>query len=314
MKTYLRKFLFIVISLLLRYPILLLLFILRPLRLFQYIFLVYPGKDKDIEGYCPLWLAKSIIYSAKPSIAGIITKSKTNARGLVLVIPNSTNQLLHYKKISQQVMDNLNMIAKIVGATTIGMAGQGPGIMSKHSIETGKKFMHGTMGTVFSISQTIDASIIKNAFSKSSKIVIVGKSFISNGLVEFLRQKGHNAIEINKSDELSPLKNADIIVALTLSGKMFYPLFPYLKENSILIDYTHPKMLKKPRNTYFYKVATGIEGVKFIPRLPGYQPKWIPGCCIESIIHSSYGDTPFNHQNLFNESAQKLGLIPLLVG
>lgn len=90
MKTYLRKFMFVSTSLVLRYPIFLVLIMLRPFNLFQYIFLVYPGKDKDIEGYCPLWLAKSSLSSGKPTLAGIITKSTLNDRGLILVLPNAT--------------------------------------------------------------------------------------------------------------------------------------------------------------------------------------------------------------------------------
>ena len=310
---YLKKVLFLTTGFILRYPIFLLLFLLRPFKLFQYIFLVYPGKDKDIDEYCPLWLAKSILFSAKPSIAGIITKSNTNTRGLVLVVPNSTLDLIHKKDIAVNIIKNLNRIAKIVGANTIGMAGQGPGIMQKHNIETGEKFMYGTMGTLFSISQTINAAVKKNNFSKNAKIVIVGKSFISKGLINFLNKYEYCTSEINISDGPSFIKDADIVVVITLSGKLFYPFMPYLKNPSIVIDYTHPKMLKKPNYSYFYKVATGIDGVKFIPKLPGYKANWIPGCCIESIVHSECGNTPFSNQELFNQSAQNLGLEPLLV-
>ena len=312
-KTYARKSVFITTSLILRYPIFLLFFMLRPFKLFQYIFLVYPGKDKDIDGYCPLWLAKSVLYSGKPAIAGIITKSTINARGLVLVVPNSTHDLIHHKQISMDVMNNLNKIAAIVGANTIGMAGQGPGIMTKHAIDTGEKFMYGTMGTIFSISQTIDAAVKENRFSENAKVVIVGKSFISTGLVNFLNDHGYNASEINVSEGPSLIEDADIVIAITLRGKLFYPFIPHLKNPSIVIDYTHPKMLKKPKDAYFYKVATGIDGVKFIPRLPGYKAEWIPGCCIESIVHSKYGDAPFKDQELFNKTASSIGLKPLLV-
>lgn len=309
-----KKILFITSGLILKYPIYLLLFILRPLKLFQYIFLVYPGKDKDTQDYCPLWLAKSVLFSAKPTLAGIITKGTTNARGLILVVPNSTLELIHNKDITTKIANNLNTIATIIGANTIGMAGQGPGIMQKHNIPIGEKFMYGTMGTVFSISQTIYAAIKKKKFSKSAKIVIIGKSFISRGLVNFLTLHGYNTSEINISDGPSIIQETDIVIVITLTGKLFYPFFPHLKENSIVIDYTHPKMLKKPSNSYFYKVATGIDGVKFIPKLPGYKAEWIPGCCIESIVHSEYGDAALVNQEKFNESAKTIGLKPLLIG
>ncbi len=312
-KKYLKKSLFLTTGLILRYPLFLLLFLLRPFKLFQYIFLVYPGKDKDIEAFCPLWLAKSVLFSAKPTIAGIITKSKTNARGLMLVVPNSTHDLIHHKQISLNIMNNLNKIAKIVGASTIGMAGQGPGIMQKHGIDTGDKFMYGTMGTIFSISETIHAALKKNNFAKNAKVVTVGKSFISKGLVDFLNIHGYHAFEINLSDGPLSIENADIVIVITLSGKLFYPFIPHLKDSSIVIDYTHPKMLKRPTNAYFYKVATGIDGVKFIPPLPGYKEDWIPGCSIESIVHSEFGNTPFSNQELFNKNAKSLGLEALLV-
>lgn len=309
-----KKILFLSTGLILRHPIFLLLFLLRPFKPFQYIFLVYPGKDKDIKEFCPLWLAKSTLFSAKPSIAGIITKSKTNARGLMLVVPNSTHDLIHSKQISLDIINNLNKIAKIVGATTIGMAGQGPGIMERHKIETGNMFMYGTMGTVYSIYQTINAAVKKNNFPKNSKVVAVGKSYISKGLVDFLNTHGYHASETNLSDGPLYIQNADIVVVITLTGKLFYPFIPHLKDSSIVIDYTHPKMLKRPTNAYFYKVATGIDGVKFIPKLPGYKANWIPGCCIESIIHSEFGNAPFSSQELFDENAKELGLNALLVG
>ncbi len=314
MKTYMRKFFFIFTSLILRYPILLLLFILQPFRLFQYIFLVYPGKDKDIDGYCPLWLAKSVLYSGKPAIAGIITRGNIKARGLVLVVPNTTFECIANKQVSVEIMKNLKMIAKIVGAHTIGMAGQGPGIMKKHTIDIGENFMHGTMGTVFSISETIKAALEEIDFSKELKTVVIGKSYISTGLVGFLNKNGYSASEMSVSDDPSLIKEADIVIVITSRGKSFYPFIPYLKNSSIVIDYTHPKMQKKPQNTYFYKVATGIHGVKFIPRLPGYKANWIPGCCIESVIRSECGQTPFANQTLFNEAAKSIGLKPLLVG
>ena len=72
-------------------------------------------------------------------------------------------------------------------------------------------------------------------------------------------------------------------------------------------------MLKKPDKSYFYKVATGIDSVKFIPKLPGYKADWIPGCCIESIIHSEFGNSSFSSQELFNKNAKNLGLRALLV-
>lgn len=312
-KKYLKKTLFLTTGLILRYPIFLLLFLLRPFKLFQYIFLVYPGKDKDTAEFCPLWLAKSIFFSGKPSIAGIITKSETNARGLMLVVPNSTHDLIKNKKLATNIINNLNRIAKIVGANTIGMAGQGPAIMQKHNIETGNIFMHGTMGTVFSISETINAAVKKNNFAKNAKVVTVGKSFISRGLVDFLNIHGYHASEINLSDGPLFIENADIVIVITLSGKLFYPFIPHLKDSSIVIDYTHPKMLKRPTNAYFYKVATGIDGVKFVPNLPGYKADWIPGCCIESIIHAEFGNSSFSNQELFNQNAKSLGLKALLV-
>ena len=67
---------FILVSLILRWVVWGVLGALRIFKIFDYLFLVYPGSASDLDGYCPRKLARSWLFSKKPTVGGFISKGQ----------------------------------------------------------------------------------------------------------------------------------------------------------------------------------------------------------------------------------------------
>lgn len=318
-----RYFGFLMISLFFRWPIWFVLFLLKPFKTFDYIFLVYPGTESDLDGYCPRWLAKSWLFSCKPTIGGIITKGSCG-RGLYLVVPNTAKQLQEDKNVCIKIMARLGFIRNLIGAKSIAVAGQGPSMFAKHGISISQPFVRGNKGTVFCVIETIEQvmkahSLVAGKF----KIAVVGVGYVGSILIDFLKSQGHNiigldieekenAVKINEGADV--LRNAEMVVVLTPKGSDFVPHLPRLKNGCIIIDDTHPKIrVKDPNGHNFYKVTVGLESVNFYPRLPGFKKDWIPGCALEAMYSAATNDYNGTPQAIFNKRAKEMGFYAHLV-
>jgi hypothetical protein len=313
----------VILCLVLRWPTWLLLGATRVFKPFAYIFLVYPGTDKDLEGYCPRWLAKSWLFRSKPQVGGVITRGG-GGRGLVLVVPNTVREFLHDKNSCHKIIKRLKRVRRLVGAKSIAIAGQVPGIMTKHRVELKKPFVVGNTGTAFCVMETVAQAMSLHGLPPGRfKIVLVGVGFAGQSVLEVLKDDGHDILGVDIKithhgvlvgpEGIAALKIADLVIVLTPKGSDFLPYVNHLKPGCIVVDDTHPKITDRPEGVHFYKVAMGMGGVKFLPRLPGYRPDWIPGCTVEAIYSAATGN--FNHtsQIEFNRIARDLGFYAHLV-
>lgn len=308
-----RKSAFILVNGILRPLVWATLFALRPFRLFDYLFLVYPGTDYDLDGYCPRWLARSWLFSGRPVTGGMITQGTTGVRGLILVVPNTARQLLADKSIVLNIVKRLNSISTLVGVNTIAMAGQLPSIARKHGIATNQKFVNGKLGTVFAIETTLE-KILKLEDSKIDPVIaVIGTGFIGNAVLDNQERKGRKVVGFNIDSDVSAIADADIVIVLTPRGKDFMPYVPFLKKGVIVIDDTHPRIFARIENATLYKVAMSIEGVEFRPKLPGYLYDWVPGCAIEAILQARFGHDTIIDPEKARLAADKIGLKPILV-
>jgi len=319
----LRKIAFIVVSLVMRWPIWAILGLARIFKPFDYLFLVYPGTDSDLDGYCPRRLAKSWLFSKKPAIGGIISKS-VGGRGLILVVPNTVKEFLFHKDVCKKVMWRLRWLSIIVGARSIAIAGQAPGMFSRHNLSLEKPFVRGNKGTVFCIMETVSEVMKKhNLEAGKFRIALIGVGYVGALLLSSLKEQGHNIvgvdIQINRKGIFLPqesrpfLKEAAMVIVLTPRGEDFAPYVPDLKMGAIVIDDTHPKITQRPIGVNFYKVAVGLNGTRFLPRLPGYRADWIPGCAVEAIYSAATGQFNGSSQGEFNQRARELGFFARLV-
>ncbi len=320
-----RKAGFLTVSLFLRWPIWLSLWLLKivGLKFFSYLFLVYPGTDADLDGYCPRWLAKSWIFSKKPTVGGIISKG-SGGRGLTLVVPNTVQEFHKNRDVCEKTMKRLEWIKNLAGAKSIAIAGQVPGMLVRHGIDIDQPFVRGNKGTVFCIVETIERVMRKKSLITGKfQIALLGVGYVGRVLMNYLETKGHQVIGIDisinrqgvklQSEAPEVLRHADMIVVLTPKGSDFMPYSPFIKRGSVVIDDTHPKIRQRLKGVEFYKVAVGMDGVNFYPRLPGYRSDWIPGCAVEAIV--SAATTSFNGhpQRIFNQKARDLGFFAHLV-
>jgi hypothetical protein len=308
-----RKATFVLLNLMLRPLIWPTLFLLRPFRLFNYVFLVYPGTDYDLDGYCPRWLAQSWLFSGRPVPGGIVTRGATGVRGLILVVPNTARQLLAEKPIVLAIVKRLEFISSLVGADTIAMAGQLPSIAEKHGIVTNQKFVDGKLGTVFTIESTLEKILELDEVEPEPVIAVIGTGFIGQVVLENQKRKDRKVVGCNLDSEVKNISNADIVIVLTPRGKDFIPYIPHLKKGAIIIDDTHPRIFANIENATLYKVAMSIERVRFIPKLPGYRYNWVPGCAIEAILQARFGHDTIADPELTRLAAGKIGLTPMLV-
>ena len=301
-----------------RWPIWLILLLLRPFALFQYIFLVYPGEEKHLEIYCPQWLKRSHLLDSKPSVIGFIAKTK-GSRGLVIGVPSLIGEFKTSKGLTEKLIKNTYLIKKLIGASDVAMAGQIPSVINEHKISLPDGFVDGAMGTVFCVEETIKEVVNKHDISKvNAKISVIGVGHVGGLLIKSLKDDGFQVtgIDIKKtssgvvlaSASENVLRESDMVVILTPRGQDFLPYAGSLGKSTIVIDDTHPKIrINELRiDNIFYKVAIGLGALRFFPKLPGYKQDWIPGCVLEA-MHNSITKSKTTSQIVFNQEAKIIG-------
>ena len=311
------------IAVTMRWPILFLLTLGRFFNL-NCIFTVYPGSQRDVDGYFPKglkWFLKPIA-SGKPFVAGVITTGNGLGRGLVLAVPNTVEQFKADPKLVGNIMKRLRFTKTLTGAKTIAVAGQGPRFFKSH-FPYEQPFVYGLKGRVFSVVETVERVAERHNLPRKGTIVaILGVGEIGEAIIRNLEEKGYRALGIDIKitagsielckEGMERLKRADLIVVQTPRGDDVVPYYENLKKSAILIDDSHPRITVKPGEVRFYKVAIGRTGVEFKPPLPGYEKYWIPGCVQESLVVAESGkaDMP---QEEFNRRSKELGFFAHMV-
>jgi hypothetical protein len=302
-----------------------LLVVLSACRLFKFncIFTVYPGSQKDIDGYLPpgfKW-AKHLA-SGKPFVAGVITTGNGLGRGLILAVPNTVEQFKTDRKLVGSIMKRLKFTKNLTGAKTIAVAGQGPRFFKSH-FPYEQPFVYGLKGRVFSVVETVErVAEMHNLPRAGTTVAILGVGEIGEEIIRNLEEKGYRALGIDIKitqtsielckEGMARLKQADLIVVQTPRGDDVVPYYEHLKKSAILIDDSHPRITVKPGEVRFYKVAIGRTGVEFKPPLPGYEKYWIPGCVQESLVVAESGKADMSQEE-FNRRSKELGFFAHMV-
>ena len=290
---------------------------------FNCIFTVYPGSEKDVEGYLPpgfKW-ARHLV-SGKPFVAGVITTGNGLGRGLILAVPNTVDQFKKDRELVGSIMNNLKRTKTLTGAKTIAIAGQGPRFFKSH-FPYEQPFVYGLKGRVFSVVETVERVAEKHGLLKSeTTVAILGVGEIGTAIIENLKEKGYRVVGIDihivegrveiGREGVETLQRADLIVVQTPRGDDVVPYYENLKKTAILIDDAHPRITVRPGEVKFYKVAIGRTGVEFKPPLPGYEKYWIPGCVQESMVVAESGKVDMSQED-FNKRSKELGFFAHLV-
>ena len=318
-----------IVSLVFRWPLWGVLFLSRPLLRWRSLFVVYPGQVSDVKAYAPdslIWLRDTWLYRGKPQFAGIqFRKNAKDAEGhwgIVVYISSTADELHRDKHLVLNIMRRLHHLSRLLGIKAIACAGQIPSIIHKHNIQIEAPFVDGRLGSAFSVITTITKIYSENNFEKDQKLlVIVGIGFLGKMVLENIASSGFRArgIDIHTIDDgiqigedaVKTLSQSDVVVVLTPRGEDFIPYLKHLKPGAIIIDDTHPRLRHKIENNPVYKVALEWPGFKFLPELPGYKKKWIPGCMVEAIV-KSHSNHPYSTYEDFHNRASRTGFEVLI--
>ncbi len=288
---------------------------------FDYVFFVYPGEEKDMRGVVPSWFAKDPRYRTRIFFGGIITKAQTglSGRGVVVGAPNMVRNMVASPEECKLLKQRLEEFAQAFSVNAVALAGRGPSIFLYHDIDLEKPFVKGRMGMVFCTIATLNAVAQKHSISlQNNKIVIFGAGDVGKSIANFLKEQDCNVMTVTArsvfdkknviiaNSDRDVLYNADIIIVISAKGSDIYPHMKHLKDGAIIIDDAHPRMLRTLKNGFVYRAALTIDGTRFIPQLPVYGKKSIPGCVVEAIVRATYGDEIVDQED-FNLKARTIG-------
>jgi len=314
--------------------ILILLFIFfNPLvRLFvkyQYLFFTYAGGKKDIRGYGPVFLARLL-----PSIipVGYLKKKDGVGRGLMLGTAMNIREF-NDPRIINRALSTLVKWEKKTGARAIALGGQLPSVIERNGIELKPPFVRSVFGTVFILDAIVNKIVSdKELDPRILSIGIIGIGFIGSALARHFSGLYREIVAIEKridpalvwpdnvtyTESQVHLGSCDIIVILTGRGDDAAEALQHLKPGAIVVDDAHPQLprefiqgiLEAKRGAVF-KAVVGLEGVRYVPKLPSFKPYWIPGCAVEVIVATRHGFT-YSSQEEFNALAVETGFYPII--
>ena len=314
-----------------------LIFLIKKLILYtkfiNYLFLVYPASEKELEYYWHKWYKK---LAPNISIIGMIWDKNSKKRGIIITIPFLLEDIDgNYKKL-KSIIDDATRFADETKIQIIALAGQLPSLFLKNQIKLEKPFVKGDLGTVFSITESISEIIrVKGLANEKLKVGVVGIGFIGRKLAKDLVCMGFNMVigiddnknKINQpitgvrlSDSPELLKICDIVIILTSRGDDILNKKDYFKCGVIIIDDTYPAILKETvglicqeLNAEIYRTMIIGDSTKFVPSFPRFKNNWLPGCVIEAIVVSVFGREVLLLPEKFSQNAKSISLKPLIV-
>jgi len=296
--------------------------------IFDFIFVVYPGTPKQARGYAPDWVRTFIApYIAVISTIGIIKKGTKSGRGLVVTVPWTAEEI-HKGHYLEKITTRVTNMSAAIGVKSIALAGRIPSMLKSNGYSpNGNGIVLGDKGALFTITQSLFMQVSKKGLL-NPRIGILGYGFLGEQLIPLIKASGitkHNIIVVDPrtpsngvpdyveySNTPDVLSVCDLIIVLTGTGKQADKAIKYLREDVVVIDDTHPQMPRYLNNNIrknggtIVKATLEIEGVSFLPRLPGWEASWLPGCCVHAMVLATNGGF-INSQDEFNRRAKEMG-------
>lgn len=299
-------------------------------RLFQFLFVVYPGSQNNIRAYAPMWFQRTFRGMFQLSVIGVMTRTtRTGKRGLIVTLPEAPDTLSQEEL--QALSESIKRLGKRAGVSSIALAGRLPTLFSGNGIPLERPFVKGDRGAVFTITETFLYLLRVARMSQDEPVGIIGLGYLGRRVADRLQKlefpsivgydirikenSTHGAlVRTNDPRLLQPCK---IVIVLTSKGEDVAGVIPWLQDRVLVIDDTHPQippsLIQKiqGKGGRVYRSTLGIPGVRSRPRLPGYHENWLPGCVVEVLVLNGEvnGLTPAE----FEQKGRKIGLTPFLV-
>jgi len=329
----LRQLIFLVYTLLLRWPIWLLIWIFGRSGMFKTLFLIYPTDHSECLDFCPdiKWLRK--FFAGRPTPAGLIM-DRWHPIGIYLVIPNSALELMQRKNrpMVETIIKRMLWVQKISRAKTIGLAGQlGPIFEKRHGLPMEPPFYSSTYGNIYSIQKAV-SHLAKTAKKNPRQVslAVVGGGLLGEQLEEHLGDAGYKIsmvavrytrkgdVKLMDAEQASQqLSAVDFVINLLPRGKDFLDcrLPSQISETATIIDFSRPPI---PTEAIPQKIAMGNRvqrnGMHFLMRLPGgWQRHELPACSMPSLVASLAG-LPISTMTEFHLAAGQCQFYTALAG
>jgi len=287
---------------------------------FDYAFFVYPGQSSDIGGYLPESFENKSWCKTQIFFGGIITspQGESVGRGILIGSPSTVRSMVKSSDDCKVLEQRMRQIAKGFSLKRVALAGRAPSIFLHNDVPLDNPFVHGRKGMVFCTIETLYSIARKQQIVLTEvNIIVFGAGDVGKSISDFLLSEGYTTKSIraktvfNDNDQQLPetvkdvLEMADIIIVISASGSDFHPYMRHLKDGAIIIGETHPPIKRSfPRGT-ICRAAVAVDGLRFVPSLKSYSDTCIPGCVVEAIVFSHYGD--IKSQKQFNEKAREIG-------
>jgi len=303
--------------------------IMKRLRWIDLIFVVYPGTNADITAYTPAWFQRKFKNVFPLSVIGIVSRGKKGKRGLIVTLSRNPDELSPDQL--KELLRRMRNFAEITKASSVALAGRLPSILLANHITLEPPFLTGERGSVFTVVETLQYVLATKDLSLHDTIGVLGVGFIGGKVLRYLRDLGYTSLigfdplvknphENNHmilTNDFTFLSRCQVVIVLTAKGSDVADAIPYLREGVIVVDDTHPQLPPllvrriREKKGEVYKSVLGLEGVCFLPEMPGYHRQWLPGCVIEALVVSNgYNGT---NQEKFDQKGREIGLRPLLI-
>jgi len=325
MDKYYRQFFFLIYTLLLRWPIWLMIWLVGQSGIFKTLFLIYPTDVSECLDFCPdiKWLRN--FFSGRPTPAGLIMKG-WRPIGIYLVIPNSALELMRKKerKTVETIIKRMLWVQKLSGAQAIGLAGQlGPIFEKRHGFVMAPPFYSSTYGNIFSIQQAV-SHLVDSSGKKpwQVSVSIMGGGLLGEQLEQALTADGYSLstidVRYSRKGDISltdakeaahQLRSVDYAINLLPRGKDFLDcrLHRMLPETASIIDFSRPPI---DPQAIGQKIVMGNRvqrrGIHFFSRLPGgWQRHELPACSMPALL-ATLGRLPVQTLEQFRLAARQL--------
>jgi hypothetical protein len=302
--------------------------ITRRIKLFQFVFVVYPGTQNNIRAYAPLWFQKMFRNRFHLSVIGIMTRTNNTGRGLIVTIPEAPD-LLPSEEL-QKIAKRIKSFSEQTGVPSVALAGRLPTLFTANGIRLDPPFIKGEKGAVFTIVETYLHLFGNWDVNIQNPVGIVGVGYLGSKVATRLEEIGCRVIGYDirlkedrrkgvtlRTNNPTHLTSCKVVIILTAKGEDAREAIEFLGESALVIDDTHPQLPPDLIDTIVrkggqvFRSTMGHEGIRAIPRLPGYDSHWIPGCVVESLVTN--GGFNGNTQEEFDQKGREIGLTPFLV-
>ncbi|TSC55678.1 MAG: hypothetical protein Greene071421_86 [Parcubacteria group bacterium Greene0714_21] len=304
--------------------------VVKKLRLFQFLFVVYPGTENNVRAYAPMWFQKIFRGVFQLSVIGVMTRGETTGkRGLIVTLSETPEDLS--RKELLEISERVKWFGKRAGVSSIALAGRLPTLFDANGILLKLPFVKGNMGAVFTITETVLHLIRAKGIPQDGPIGIVGLGYLGSRVARRLQELGFPAItgydiritdssirgSLVRTNDPNLLRPCRIVIVLTPKGEDASGVIPCLRDGALIIDDTHPQISPslvhkiEEKGGEVYRSTLGIVGVRATPRLPGYHKNWLPGCVVEALVLN--GETNGLTSAEFEQRGREIGLKPFLV-